>query len=119
MKKNKMSVPKKTVLPQTSWFGTFITGNFLNKTQVVQQFPFMFFICFLLIAYLIYDFRVEKRMLEIHQLEKEVQQLQLHQITIQAELSKEQLYSRIVQRLQKNQSAVSPYHQPHRALNVR
>ena len=83
-------------------FGAIITGNFLNKTEVVQQLPFIFFVCFLLMTYLIYDFKVEKKLMEIHLLEKEVQQLQLKQITVHAELSKEQLYSRIVQKLQKN-----------------
>ena len=103
--------------PRTASFGAIITGNFLNKTQVVQQLPFIFFVCFLLMAYLIYDFKVEKKMMEIQLLEKEVQQLQLKQITVHAELSKEQLYSRIVQKLQKQGSSIVPHYQPSRKIN--
>ena len=103
--------------PRAASFGAIITGNFLNKTEVVQQLPFIFFVCFLLMAYLIYDFKVEKKLMEIHLLEKEVQQLQLKQITVHAELSKEQLYSRIVQKLQKKGASVVPHYQPSRTIN--
>ena len=84
--------------------GSILMGNFLGKQEIIRELPLFIFVCFLGIVYLIFDFKMEKKLVELQYLEKEVEQLRLKKIALHSHISKEKLYSKLVRKLERQNS---------------
>lgn len=113
MSKNK----KKQVAPvKKNALTTLLMGHFLDSKEVIDHFPKLLFVCFLMIVYLVYDFRMEKETIFLQKLEKKVHYLETEVIVFEAALSAAQTRTQISEQLKKKKIQLISDFSPPRQL---
>ena len=113
MSKNKK---KQNPSAQKTTLVSLLIGHFLDSKEVMEHFPKLLFVCFLMMFYLIYDFRMEKETIFLQKLDKKVRYLETEVIVFEAALSAAQTRTQISQQLKKKKVPLISDFDPPRKL---
>lgn len=104
LKEKKEEQPKAKAVPNAASKVTrsvvdVLNGNFLSKENAVKHLPYIFFLTFILISYIAYDYYAEKVVKQITQLDKELGELKTEETDIKSELSIDSKQTQVVRKV--------------------
>jgi hypothetical protein len=110
-KKKEDSKGRKNVRAARKFLNVLSVDNFINRNNVVQTMPFVFFLTLLTIVYIANSYYGEKTIREIDSISKELKELRSEYISVKSELmfkSKQSEVAKSVEPMELRESVVPP-----------